>query len=264
MLTFLAAYGLDVGITDTLQEAVAEALGISFENVRSRWVDLRQKEAEPGILSDPTTLASESTTRFEEQVREAGNLVRGSWSVIVMAEHAPLGLMLALYREVERCTGNAPGAVIVRQNPAACEVVHVCNLPLRSRCRVGETLYVVRNIWVHHSTPFLVRGAPVTVIALDGPGAFENCVAVRETSGDEPARLLLPWSLVASPEEWAEGAYPNGGPDVPLRLYPPLIQLLQHGMVDNQPHFWHDWPAVRPLLLEPDADDPWYTVRFAW
>ena len=29
-------------------------------------------------------------------------------------------------------------------------------------------------------------------------------------------------------------------------------------------HFWYDWPAARPLLLEPDADDPRYTVRFAW
>lgn len=259
MLNIVAAHGFGADKTPALQEAVAEGLALPFAELRTHWVHASLPHVGPSTLLKPAAFAAASTDRFEEQARRHGSEILGSWSVIVFPEKAPLGMVLAFVREVERRTGNAPGVVTV--HASHCEFASVVDLPLRVRCRVGKVLVAIRNIWLHHSAPFLRRGSRVTLIALDGPeeGHYGNCAAVIDEEGE---RLLLPWCLVVLMSEWADGAYPNGEfGTVPPRIYPPLIPFLQHS--GSEGGFWYDWPAVRPVGVALTSGE-WVTVHFAW
>ena len=258
--------------TRGLQEAVARALSLVPNDVESRWIDASVRGAGPSTLLDPVQFVEASVNRCEAQ---ANGMFLGSWSVIVVPKVAPVGMMLAFAREIERRTGNAPGVVVAEQmgGDGPWEGEHVSDLPLRVRCQVGETLVVIRNIWVHHTAPYLVRGSHVRIRALDGPATqpYSHCVEVvreeaeEEDDGEEPERILLPWCLLVTEEEWADGAYPNGElGQVPPRFYPPLIPFVQYTLVPGeQAHFWYDWPAVRPMEVRL-AQGAWTTVRFAW
>ena len=255
-----------------LQEAVARALCLALREVEACWRDASIEGAEPSTLRDPVRFVETSVGRCEAQT---DGMFLGSWSVIVVPKGAPVGMMLAFAREVERRTGNAPGVVVAERMgvDGPWQVEHVSDLPLRVRCQVGETLVVIRNIWVHHTAPYLVRGSHVVVRSVDGPATqpYSRCVEVvreedeEEDDGQEGERILLPWCLLTTEEEWADGAYPHEeGGQVSPRFYPPLLPFVQYRLFpDEQASFWFDWPAVRPMQVRL-AQGTWTTVRFAW